>query len=70
MFKSDRVYVDGQLEALKLRVEWLENELKYQSDTIKGLVSQKSEPVRRKEHICEKCGWPHNPGSMFCSARL
>lgn len=28
MFKTDRVYVDSQLEALKARVEWLEEQVK------------------------------------------
>ena len=28
MFKTDRVYVDSQLEALKARVEWLEERVK------------------------------------------
>lgn len=34
MFKTDKVYIDSQIEALKLRVEWLENELKYQAERI------------------------------------
>ena len=42
MFKTDKVYIDSQIEALKLRVEWLENELKYQAEQIRDMRQHKA----------------------------
>ena len=48
MFKTDKVYIDAQIEALKLRVEWLENELKYQAEQIKGIKGIKDKDRDQK----------------------
>jgi len=48
MFKTDKVYIDSQIEALKLRVEWLENELKFQANQIRELKTKDRDqkPIR------------------------
>ena len=48
MFKTDKVYLDSQIDALKLRVEWLENELKYQAEQIRDIKAKDRDqiPVR------------------------
>ena len=53
MFKSDRVYVDGQLEALKLRVEWLEGQVKHLTESHNKAVEAISKVYTVTESITE-----------------